>query len=140
MCFWGQKDSSRVYVPYVLWKGRLGGGGAGYVCAKEKIQGMEFVNQRIEISRINDILTDVWGGGVIVVYNAFLYSISKHLWCKLQWWGICSDRLFRGHSRVLVKESYCWHVLYILYRCIVMLFIRLLANKLKQMMKCVFYL
>lgn len=44
-------------MPYVLWKGRLGGGGAGYVCAKEKIQGMEFVNQRIEISRINDILT-----------------------------------------------------------------------------------
>lgn len=32
-------------------------GGAGYVCAKEKIQGMEFVNQRLEISRINDILT-----------------------------------------------------------------------------------
>lgn len=42
------------------------GGGAGYVCAKEKIQGMEFVNQRIEISRINDILTDVWGGVIVV--------------------------------------------------------------------------
>lgn len=54
-------------MPYVLWKGRLGGGGAGYVCAKEKIQGMEFVNQRIEISRINDILTDVWGGGGLLL-------------------------------------------------------------------------
>lgn len=45
---------------------KIRGGGAGYVCAKEKIQGMEFVNQRIEISRINDILTDVWGGVIVV--------------------------------------------------------------------------
>lgn len=43
-----------------------GGGGAGYVCAKEIIQGMEFVNQRLKISRIN-YFDRCWGGGGVVV-------------------------------------------------------------------------
>lgn len=40
-------------------------GGAGSVCAKEIIQGMEFVNQRLEISRIN-YFDRCWGGGLLL--------------------------------------------------------------------------
>lgn len=134
MCFWGQKDSSRVYVPYVLWKGRLGGGGLGMSVPRKKFRGWSLSIKDLKFQELI-ILTDVGGGGCLECFP--LFHIQTFV---VQWWGICSDRLFRGHSRVLVKESYCWHVLYILYRCIVMLFIRLLANKLRQMMKCVFYL
>lgn len=46
-------------------------GGGGWVClcqGKHSGDGVcQFVNQRIEISRINDILTDVWGGGGLLL-------------------------------------------------------------------------
>lgn len=102
---------------------------------RKKFRGSSLSIKNLKFQELN--FDKCWGGGCLGSFTLFHFHIQTLV---VHWGGLCLDRLFRGHSRVLVKELYCWHVLYILYRCIVMLFIRLLANKLKQMMKCVFYL